>query len=79
MTREEQIKEYCASQGFPYGACSGISNVCANVATDAIKWADKTMIDKACSILEDMTEGRLGKRFISEFKNKLKYGVLERH
>ena len=34
---------------------------------------------KACSILEDMTEGRLGKRFISEFKNKLKYGVLERH
>ena len=43
------------------------------------KWADKTMIDKACSILEDMTEGRLGKRFISEFKNKLKYGVLERH
>ena len=36
-------------------------------------------IDKACGILEDMTEGRLGKRFISEFKNKLKYGVLERH
>ena len=35
-------------------------------------------IDKACSILEDMAEGRLGKRFISEFKNKLKYGVLER-
>ena len=43
------------------------------------EWADKTMIEKACSILEDMTEGRLGKRFISEFKNKLKYGVLERH
>ena len=36
-------------------------------------------IDKACSILEDMAEGRLGKRFISEFKNKLKYGVLERY
>ena len=36
-------------------------------------------IEKACGILEDMTEGRLGKRFISEFKNKLKYGVLERH
>lgn len=34
---------------------------------------------KACSILEDMTEGILGKRFIREFKNKLKYGVLERH
>ena len=36
-------------------------------------------VEKACSILEDMTEGRLGKRFISQFKNKLKYGVLERH
>ena len=42
---------------------------------DGAKWADKTMIDKACSILEDMTDGKLGKRFISEFKNKLKYGV----
>ena len=36
-------------------------------------------IEKACGILEYMTGGRLGKRFISEFKNKLKYGVLERH
>lgn len=43
------------------------------------EWMQKKMIDKACSILEDMTEGRLGKRFISEFKNKLEYGVLERH
>lgn len=43
------------------------------------KWADETMIDKACSILEDMTDGKLVKRFISEFKNKLKYGILERH
>ena len=47
--------------------------------SDAIEWARKDLLDKACSILEDMTEGRLGKRFISEFKNKLKYGVLERH
>ena len=46
---------------------------------DGATWADKTMIEKACSILEDMTEGRLGKRFINEFKNKLTYGVLERH
>jgi hypothetical protein len=38
-----------------------------------------TFLEKACSILEDMTDGRLGKRFISEFKNKLEYGVLERH
>ena len=47
--------------------------------SDAIEWAREKIIDKACSILEDMTEGRLGKRFISEFKNKLKYGVLERY
>lgn len=41
MTREEQIKQYCESQGFPYGACSGISSINAQVATDAIKWADR--------------------------------------
>lgn len=41
MTREEQIKQYCAEQGFPYGACSGISSVKAIVATEAIKWADE--------------------------------------
>lgn len=52
MTREEQIKEYCSSQGFPYGACSGISSINAQVASDAIRWADKTMIDKACEWLE---------------------------
>ena len=47
--------------------------------SDAIEWARRELIDKACDILEYMTGGRLGKRFISEFKNKLKYGVLERH
>ena len=47
--------------------------------SDAIEWARKEVIEKACDILEYMTGGRLGKRFISEFKNKLKYGVLERH
>ena len=47
--------------------------------SDAIEWARKEVIEKACDILEYMTGGRLGKRLISEFKNKLKYGVLERH
>ena len=47
--------------------------------SDAIEWARKEVIEKACDILEYMTGGRLGKRCISEFKNKLKYGVLERH
>lgn len=41
MIREEQIKQYCADQGFPYGACSSISSLKANIATEAIKWADK--------------------------------------
>ena len=47
--------------------------------SDAIEWTRKEVIEKAFDILEYMTGGRLGKRFISEFKNKLKYGVLERH
>lgn len=79
MKREEEIAKYCEDMGFPLGSCSSINSIKALTASDAIKWADETMINKACSILEDMTEGRLGKRFISEFKNKLKYGVLERH
>lgn len=41
MTREEQIKHYCADQGFPYGACSSISSLKAYIATEAIKWADE--------------------------------------
>lgn len=36
MTREEEIKQYCAEQGFPYGACSGISSIKAIVAAEAI-------------------------------------------
>lgn len=52
MTREEQIKQYCAEQGFPYGACSGISSMKAIVATEAIKWADKTMLEKAIEWLK---------------------------
>lgn len=51
MTREKQIEQYCSEQGFPYGACSSISSVKATVATEAIKWADETMIKKACEYL----------------------------
>ena len=40
MTREEQIKQYCANQGFPYGACNSISSIKAIIATEAINWAD---------------------------------------
>lgn len=41
MTREEQIKQYCAEQGFPLGSCSSIDSVKAIVAADAIKWTDE--------------------------------------
>lgn len=44
MTREEQIKEYCASRG--------ISSINAQIATDAIKWADATMIEKTCDWIQ---------------------------
>lgn len=63
MTREEQIKQYCAEQGFPYGACSGISSIKAIVATEAIKWADKTMIEKFEQFLRKNNKGQLIGRF----------------
>jgi len=63
MTREEQIKQYCAEQGFPYGACSSISSVKAIVATEAIKWADKTMLDKFEQFLKQNNKGQLIGRF----------------
>lgn len=47
MKREEEIKRYCAEQGFPYGS------VKAAIATKAIKWADRTMIEKAVEWLKD--------------------------
>lgn len=53
MTREEEIKQYCAEQGFPYGACSGISSIKAIVAAEAIKWADKTMIERVLKFIFD--------------------------
>jgi len=51
MTREEEIKQYCADNGFPYGACSSLSSIKANVVTEAIKWADKTMAEKALDFI----------------------------
>ena len=52
MTREEQIKQYCADQGFPYGACSSLSSMKASIATEAIKWADKTMKEKVLDFID---------------------------
>lgn len=80
-TIEERAKEYASKKGDI--SLSPIYNeALASVYEEAyIAGAEEQKridIDKACSILEDMAEGRLGKRFISEFKNKLKYGALER-
>lgn len=46
MEREEQIKQYCADNGFPCGACSSLSSIKATTATEAIKWADKSMMER---------------------------------
>ena len=35
------------------------------------KWADKTMIDKACDVLRDLTDDRLGDSFINDFRRRL--------
>ena len=53
MTRKDEIEKYCSDNGFPLGACSSIASLQAVTAAEAIKWADKTMIDKACEWLED--------------------------
>lgn len=75
MKREEEIKQYCAEQGFPYGACSSISSIKALVATEAIKWADKTMIEKACNWLEvQLDRFKLGDNKIKvDFVDKEKF------
>lgn len=82
MKREEEIKQYCAEQGFPYGACSSISSIKALVATEAIKWADKTIIEKACEWLSlNMTDiayfGMNGDLYKPEFIQNFKKAMNE--
>lgn len=52
MKREDEIRQYCLEQGFPQGACSSILEVKAIVATEAIKWADKTMLERMLKYLK---------------------------
>ena len=52
MTREDEFRKYCSDNGFPLGACSSIASLQAETAVEAIKWADKTMIEKACKWLD---------------------------
>lgn len=53
MTREEQIIKYCEEMGFPMGSCSSINSIKAQTASDAIEWADATMIQKTCKWIRD--------------------------
>ena len=59
MTREEEIAKYCEDMGFPLGSCSSINSIKAITASDAIRWADKAMIEKAfewlCANMVDNT------------------------
>ena len=60
MVREEEIKQYCADQGFPYGACSSLSSMKAQIASDAIRWADahprKVFVVVRCEEHDDYIE-----------------------
>lgn len=76
MKREEEIKRYCADNGFSYGACSSLSSVKASIATEAIKWADKTMIEKACRWLEHQEE-MIGVSFEEDFIERFKQAMEE--
>ena len=39
--------------------------------TKGALWADKTMIEKACEVLNDLTENRLGDSFLKDFRKRL--------
>ena len=81
MTREEEIAKYCEDMGFPLGSCSSINSVKALTASDAIKWADETMIERAVNwLVHNMASGEyLGLHdtiikpdFIAKFKKAMK-------
>lgn len=81
MKREEEIAKYCEDMGFPLGSCSSINSIKALTASDAIKWADETMIDKAVNwLVHNMASGEyLGLHdtiikpdFITKFKKAMK-------
>lgn len=54
MKREEEIAKYCEDMGFPLGSCSSINSIKALTASDAIKWADETMLDKVCKWMDSI-------------------------
>lgn len=78
MTREEEIAKYCEDMGFPLGSCSSINSIKALTASDAIKWADETMIERACEWLDsnfplqDNVGSWYKEGFIKQFKKAMK-------
>ena len=81
MKREEEIAKYCEDMGFPLGSCSSINSIKALTASDAIKWADETMIERAVNwLVYNMASGEyLGLHdtiikpdFISKFRKAMK-------
>ena len=77
MSRNEEIARYCEDMGFPLGSCSSINSVKSITASDAIKWADRTTINKAIDILIDLSnDGRLidihnQEEFEKQFRKKM--------
>ena len=43
----------------------------SSACTEMAEWMQKKMIDKACKVLDYMTEGRLGDVFMREFREAL--------
>lgn len=81
MKREKEIAKYCEDMGFPLGSCSSINSIKALTASDAIKWADETMIERAVNwLVHNMASGEyLGLHdtiikpdFITKFKKAMK-------
>ena len=81
MKREEEIAKYCEDMGFPLGSCSSINSIKALTASDAIKWADGTMIERAVNwLVHNMASGEylglydtiIKSDFITKFKKAMK-------
>lgn len=70
MTRREEIEKASICQYQIIGTI-GEQEAFKNGFVKGAEWADKTMIDKAVKILDEMTEKRLGKRFLKEFRTYL--------
>lgn len=71
MTREEEIIEtakfiYSPSSGIPQSLPMRVGFI------EGAKWADKTMLDKACEWLRNYNTGVRGEEFINEFREAMK-------